>query len=162
MRVQNQTAINIGYFKFLAFLLASVFIGVLIYFTYMRTSEVEINRIVEQTAEYNRVHVRQIELTNRIDELYHYISLLNTGRNDAHLMNAISRRKQEIISMMSDINNRDVRLHQQLMSQMAVFLDVKDDIRLVTIEEDLVRADLLQCIEENRQATRRINIGGRR
>ena len=158
MRAQNQTAINTGYLKFFAFLLASVSIGVLIYFSFMRTSEVEINRIVEQTAEYSRVHVRQIELTNRIDELYHYISLLNTGRNDVHLMNAISRRKQEIISMMSDVNNRDVRLHQQLMSQMAVFLNLKDEIRHVSIEEDLVRADLLQCIEENRQATRRINI----
>jgi hypothetical protein len=161
MRPQNQRPINIGYSKFFAFLVASVAVAALIYFSYMRTSEVEVARIVEQTAEYERVHVRQIELTSRIDTLHYYITLFNTNRNDVHLMNAVSRRKQEIVSMMSDMNNRDVRLHQMLMSQMSTFLNVKDSIRLVTTEEDLVRADLLQCIEENRQTARRINIGGR-
>ena len=162
MRPKNHKAITIGYLKFSGYLLATVLIGVLIYFSYMRTSEVEVARIVEQTVEYNRIHVRQIELTNRIDELYHYTTLFNTNRNDAHLMNAVSRRKQEIISLMGDMNNRDVRLHQMLISQMNVFLNVKDSIRLVTIEEDLVRTDLLTCMENNRQVTRRLNLGGRR
>ena len=160
MKAQNSKDITLGYLRFAGYLAACVFTGVLIYFCYIRTSNVEVDCIVEKTEEYDKIYVRQIELAGRIDSLYQYTMMFNTNLNDVHLLSLVSRRKQEILSSMDDMNNRDVRLYQKLMTEVNTFLSVKDSIRMARTEEDLVRTDLLKCTEENKQASRRLTIGG--
>jgi len=160
MKAQNYKEITRGYLKFSAYLAACVLIGVLIYFCYNQTSNVEVDRIVEKTEEYDKIYIKQIDLANRIDSLYLYTTMFNASLNDAHLSHSVSRRKQEILSMMENMSSRDVRLYQKLMSQVNVFLGVKDSIRLSKIEEDMIKADLLRCTEENRQVARRLTLGG--
>jgi hypothetical protein len=133
---------------------------VLIYFCYVRTSDIEVSRIVEKTVEYDKIYVRQTDLANRIDSLYQYTMLFNTRLNDVHLLSSVSRRKQEILTMMDDMSGRDIRLYRKLMSQVNTFLGVKDSIRTARTEESLVKADLLKCTEDNKQASRRLTLGG--
>ena len=160
MRAKNSKDVTIGYFKFSGYLMASVFTGVLIYFCYIHTSNTEVTRILDKTVEYDKIYVQQIDLSNRIDSLYSYTTMFNTNLNDVHLLRSVSKRKQEIISTMDNMNGRDVRLYQKLMSEVNVFLSVKDSIRLTKTEEDMIRTDLLKCVEENRQTSRRLTIGG--
>jgi hypothetical protein len=160
MKAQNYKEILRGYWKFSGHLAACVLVGVLTYFSYTKTSTIEVQRIVDKTEEYDKIYVRQVELANRIDTLYQYTSLFNTNKNDALLQNSVSRRKQEIISSMDDMSGRDVKLYQKLMSQVNSFLSIKDSIRTAKMEEDLVRSDLAKCVEDNKQTTRKVTLGG--
>lgn len=160
MRAQNSKDIYRGYLKFAGYLAACVAVGVLVYWSYLRTSKIEIEKIVNKTIEYDQIYVQQIELALRIDSLYQYGTLFNTKLNDALLLNTVSKRKQEIFSSLESMNSRDIRLYQRLMSQVNTFLAVKDSIRAVHTEEDMVKSDLLKCMENNKQTTRRLTIGG--
>jgi hypothetical protein len=160
MRAQNHHSITLAYLKFSGYLIASIFTGVLIYFCYIQTSNIEVEKIVDKTEEYDKIYVKQIDLAGRIDSLYRYTMMFNTNRNDLHLLRSVSSRKQEILSMMDDMGGRDIRLYQKLMSEVNVFLGVKDSIRTAKTEEGLIRDDLLKCTEENKQASRQLTIGG--
>ncbi len=160
MRAQNHKEITKSYWKFSGYLAACVLVGVLTYFFYTRTSVVEVQRIVEKTEEYDKIYVQQIDLAGRIDTLYQYTSMFNTNKNDVLLQNSVSRRKQEIISSMESMSGRDIRLYQKLMSQVNSFLSIKDSIRTAKIDEELVRSDLMKCVEDNKQTTRKVTLGG--
>ncbi|NDV70012.1 type VI secretion system TssO [Dysgonomonas sp. 25] len=160
MRAQNSKEIYEGYFRFAGYLVACVAIGVLVYWSFLQTSRTEVERIVNKTEEYDRIYVQQIELSSRIDSLYNYTTKFNTNLNDALLSNSVSKRKQEILNSLEGMANSDVRLHKRLMSQVNTFLAVKDSIRTARSEEDLVKADLVKCMEDNKQTTRRLTIGG--
>jgi hypothetical protein len=160
MKAKNNNDINRGYLRFSCFLVACIFIGISGYSLYMKTVEIELNRIVEKTSEYDKIYVRQNDLVNRIDSLYQYINLFNTNLNDALLLNLVSERKQEILASMEDMNSRDIRLYQKLTSEMNTFFDMKDSIRLLTSEEILVKRELKKCIENNKQAVRKLTLGG--
>lgn len=159
MKAQNNKEITKGYLKFSLFLAFCVAIGVANYYCYLQTNQVEVNRIVEKTEEYDKIYVQQVELVSRIDSLYQYMLLFNTNKNDAMLQNVVSKRKQEILASMEDMNGRDVKMYQKLMSQVNTFLSTKDSIRILKTEEDLIRIDLKKCMEENKQASRKLTIG---
>lgn len=159
MKAQNNKEINKGYLNFSLFLAACVAIGVTNYYCYLQTNKVEVNRIVEKTEEYDKIYVQQVELVSRIDSLYQYMLLFNTNKNDAKLQNLVSKHKQEIVESMENMNGRDVKMYQKLMSQVNSFLSAKDSIRILKTEEDLIRIDLKKCMEENKQASRKLTIG---
>lgn len=160
MRAQNNKEIYKAYWKFSGYLAACVIIGTIIYWCYIQTSKVEVQKIVDKTEEYDKIYVRQTELTSRIDTLFLYVMMLNTNKNDAMLINSISKRKQDILSSMDDLSRRDIRLYQQLVSQTNTFLNAKDSIRTLRINEDLIKNDLMKCMEDNKQTTRKIKLGG--
>lgn len=160
MRAKNHKELIRAYWQFAGYLVACVAFGVLIYWSYLQTSRTEVERIVNKTIEYDRIYVQQIELAVRIDSLYDYTTKFNTNLNDALLQNSVSRRKQEILNSLENMNNADVRLHKRLISQLNTFLAVKDSVRTARIEEDMIKADLLKCMEDNKQTTRRLTIGG--
>jgi hypothetical protein len=160
MKAQNNKEINRGYLQFSLLLVACVLTGVCIYSFYMKTLEIEVNLIVDKTNGYDKIYVHQNDLVNRIDSLYQYANLFNTNLNDAQLLNAFSARKQEISASMNDMNNRDVRLFRKLLSEMNGFLSLKDSIRILSEEETLLKRDLRQCVEDNKQTSRKLTIGG--
>lgn len=159
MKARNNQEITKGYLTFSLFLAFCVAIGVANYYCFLQTSKVEVGRIVEKTEEYDKIYIQQIELVSRIDSLYQYMLLFNTNKNDAMLQNLVSKRKQEILASMEDMNGRDIKMYQRLMSQVNSFLSAKDSIRILGAEEDLIRIDLKKCMEENKQASRKLTIG---
>lgn len=160
MRSQNHQEVSKAYRRFSGYLIACVAIGVLSFLFYMHTIRVEVNRIITKTEEYDKIYVAQSDLINRIDSLYFYTGLLNTNLNDAALMNIANRRKQELLTDMEKMNTGDVRLHKMLMMKYNGFLSVKDSIRILKQEEEMVKSDLMKCMENNRSATRKLRMGG--
>jgi Mg2+/Co2+ transporter CorB len=75
-------------------------------------------------------------------------------------MTAVTGRKQEISASMENLNSRDLRLYRKLMDGINTFLSTKDSIRILTEEETLLKRDLKKCIDENKQATRKLTLGG--
>jgi len=74
--------------------------------------------------------------------------------------NYLSNMKLRVTRETSVMENKDVRFYSKLASQMGVFLETKDSIRIAKRDEELIRMDLARCISENRQITRRMAIGG--
>lgn len=157
MKAKNNKEIYDGYIRFSLYLGACIFIGVLFYFCYTRTSVVEVEAIVGKTEEYDKVYTRQLELANRIDSLYYYLNLFNTNYNDKPLQYVVSQHKQEISVIVEGMNDRDTRVYQSLMRDFNMFLNVKDSIRILKLEEEIVREDLLKCVEANKATSRRLS-----
>lgn len=160
MRAKNNKEIYKAYVWFSFYLAICVGVGTCACFCYMQTSGIEVGRIVEKAEEYDHVYVLQTEIANRVDSLYYYVGLFNTNLNDGQLLNAVTHRKQEVYPLMEELGGKNVRLYRMLMDEMNVFLGVKDSIRLARQEEEMVKADLLKCTEENRQASRKLTLGG--
>lgn len=114
MRAQNHKEIYRAYWQFSGYLAICVVIAVFSFYFYRQTSQIEVNKIVDKTEEYDKIYVKQMDLINRIDSLYSYTTLFNTNLNDASLLNSVTRRKQEIISDMESMSSSDVRLHRKL------------------------------------------------
>lgn len=160
MRPRNYQEVNKAYRQFSAYLVACVAIAVLSFSFYRHTAGIEVDRIIAKTEEYDKIYVRQTDQINQIDSLYFYTSLLNTSLNDAALMNIINRRKQELLTGMDKMNTGDVRLYKLLLSECNGFLSIKDSIRMLRQEEELVKIDLFKCMKKNRTTTRRLRMGG--
>ncbi|MDR2474398.1 MAG: type VI secretion system transmembrane protein TssO [Bacteroidales bacterium] len=160
MKPKNNKDIYRAYGLFALYLSCCVLVGVAVYFFYTKTTETEVERIVEKMDEYDQIFVRQSELTDKIDSLHSYINLFNTGKNDVLLMNAVSKRKQEISALMDNMSGRDVRMYQKLISEVNSFLSIKDSLRITQETETMVKKELKQCIEDNKQLKRKITIGG--
>ncbi|MDR1198723.1 MAG: type VI secretion system transmembrane protein TssO [Prevotellaceae bacterium] len=161
MKAKNSKDITRGYGIFSLYLAACVIVAVFAYFCYLRTSVVEVKRIISKTGEYDAIHQYQTDITAHIDTLYYYSGLFNSNLNDDRLQNTVNRRKQEILSDIDKFSEHDMRLHRTLLNQLITFLNVKDSIRSLKNEEDMIKNELRKCIEENRQTTRTITVGGK-
>jgi len=159
MKPKNNKEIWKSYWLFSFYLVCSVGIAVLVYSLYVKTSKVEVNQIVSKTEESDKIYVQQIELTQKIDSLYKYTTMFNTNLNDGLLLNAVSKRKQDILTDIEKLSDKDAKLYTALMQEVNTFLSVKDSIRQLRVEEDLVRSDLQKCMDDNKKALRSRNLG---
>lgn len=117
---------------------------------------------MDKTEEYDKIYSRQLILTESVDSIYQYLSLLNTSPkiNDLLLQNVISNRKMNLLDNLNTMDAKDCRIYHRLISDLNVMLQVKDSIRIMKTQEQLVREDLLRCVDENKQVSRKISAGG--
>ena len=147
---------------FCCYLVAAIVLAVCIFSCFMKTSSVEVYKILAKTQEYDFIQTQQVNMTESVDTLYFYSSLLNTDPkiNNSLMYNIISGRKMYLNSAVESMEEKDCRIYKKLTNQMNTFLSIKDSIRLAMTEEEMVRTDLLRCISDNRVVTRRMAVGG--
>ena len=162
MKAQNSDDVYKAMLTFCYYLVAAIALAVCIFSCFMKTSSVEVSKILAKTQEYDFIQTRQVNMTESVDTLYFYSSLLNSDPkiNNSLMYNVISGRKLYLNSAVESMEEKDCRLYKKLTNQMNTFLGVKDSIRLAMTEEEMVRADLIRCISENRNVTRRMAVGG--
>lgn len=160
--VRNNKEVLQAIRTFSYYLICLVALAVIIFAGFMKTSSVEINRILDKTQEYDYIQMKQIALTESMDTLYFYTSLLNTDQkiNTSLMFNVISERKNRFLTQTDQMADKDSRIYKKLGVQLNTFLSVKDSIHIAKREEDLLRADLLRCISDNREAARTLSFGG--
>lgn len=162
MNIKNNKEVIQAVRRFSYYLVGLVALAVCIFSTFMKTASVEVNRIFEKTQEYDYIRIKQIALTESMDTLFFYSGLLNSDQkiNTSLMFNVISERKNSFLTYTNNLADRDSRIYKRLASQMNVFLSVKDSIYITSKEEELLRADLVRCISDNKAAIRRLAIGG--
>ncbi|MDR2915110.1 MAG: type VI secretion system transmembrane protein TssQ [Tannerella sp.] len=162
MRARNSEDVYKAMLIFCYYLAASIVLGVCIFSCFMKTSSVEVYKILSKTQEYDFIQTQQINMTESVDTLYFYSSLLNTDPqiNNSLMYNVISGRKLHLINTVGSMAEKDCNLYKRLTGQMNTFLSIKDSIRLAMTEEEMVRADLMKCISDNRNVTRQMAVGG--
>lgn len=162
MKAKNNDKVRQAIYRFSRYLIVSVALAVCIFFGFLKTSSVEVNKILEKTSEYDQIQAKQLELTEKMDTLYFYASLLNSDPKVNHVLmqNTLSNRKIQFSNVTSDMTDRDARLYKKMSQQLNIFLNIKDSIKVAVSEEEMLRTDLLRCISDNRNITRRLSTGG--
>lgn len=162
MKAKNSEDVYKGMRTFCYYLVAAIILGVCIFSCFMKTSSVEVHKILAKTQEYDFIQTQQVNMVEGVDTLYFYSSLLNSDPkiNNSLMYNVISGRKLHLINSVNNMEEKDCRLYKKLTNQMNNFLSIKDSIRLAMTEEEMVRADLIRCISDNRKVTRQMAVGG--
>lgn len=162
MKTENSKEVRIAYLKFTGYLLATIVLTVFIIYFFMKASSVEVESILSKTEEYDKIYSKQLMLTASVDSVFQYVSLLNTSPkiNDLLLQSVISNKKMTLLDNLNSMNDKDCRIYKKVINDMNIFLRTKDSIRIINIQEDLVRSDLLRCVDENKQVVRRLSAGG--
>lgn len=161
MKPKNNKDIRNGYLRFSFLLAACIAWSVLFFSCFLKTSTIEVKSIMTKTLDYDRIYTKEIDLATGVDSVYQYMKLMNTSPriNDGLLQSIVSTRKMDLLKSTQNIDNADCVLYSNLLNQINTFLSIKDSIRIMKIQEDMVRQDLLQCIRDNRKTRRNMNIG---
>lgn len=161
MKAKNSEKIISGYLKFAGGLLISTTLSMALLTGFIRTNGSEYKLMESKTEEYDKVYARQIALVDKVDSLYNYLLLMgsNDRLNQVMLQKVVSTRKMELMEELQKMDAKDVLIYNNLASQINVFLDTKEAIRKAVIEESLVRNDLMRCIQDNKQAARKLTLG---
>jgi hypothetical protein len=128
----------------------------------MRTASTEVKMIMAKTMEYDNIYSAELNMAAAVDSIYQYMSLMNSSPkiNDLLLQSVVSNRKMQLQNRINGLDERDFLLYKKLAGNINVFLGVKDSIRLAEKEESVVREDLLRCVRENREISRKLKVGG--
>lgn len=159
MRAKNYKQIRNRSLVLSAYLAGCIALCALFSCFYCQVGREEVGRIVSKTEEYDHVYMNQLELVEQFDSLYRYMMMFNTNKNDAALQNVVSKQKQVLVKEMENMNGADTRLYRTLVAQVNSFLSVKDSIRILKLQEDLLRNDLRKCMEENKSVGRQLVVG---
>lgn len=161
MKAKNSDKIVRGYLEFAGGLLISTALSMALLTGFIRTNGNEYKLMEFKTQEYDKIYARQIGLVDKVDSLYNYLLLMgsNDRLNQVMLQKVVSTRKMELIEELQRMDSKDVLMYNNLASQINVFLDTKEAIRKAVIEEGLVRNDLMRCIQDNKQAARKLTLG---
>ena len=159
---ENIKEIRRGYFKYASVLIPCVAVFTVAAYCFLHTAGVEMRSMDVKMVDYDRIYSKQIEIAAKADSLY--INVVQLGSNPTlnyqKMQSVISSGKISIISELGAIPDRDGRLYRNLFGKLNTFLAVKDSIRTLSDRQTLAKADLRRCLEDNRQASRRIAIGG--
>ena len=161
MKPKNNKDVRNGYLRFSFLLAACIAWSVLFFSCFLKTSTIEVKSIMAKTLDYDRIYTKEIDLATGVDSVYQYMKLMNTSPriNDVLLQSIVRTRKMDLLKSTQNIDNADCVLYSNLLNQINTFLSIKDSIRIMKIQEDMVRQDLLQCIRDNRKTRRNMNIG---
>lgn len=96
MKAKNDKEIYKKYGWFSFYLTVCVLIGICMYFFYLQTSQIEVSRVVEKTDEYDRIYVRQTEISNCIDSIPIHYSLLTIIKKTVENAEAFERMEKFI------------------------------------------------------------------
>lgn len=162
MKAKNSKEITVGYLKCSAGMLISVLLAIVSAYGLIATGQTEFARIEVKTTEYDRIYRQQTELTDKMDSLYTYMSLFNSGQqiNDVMLMSVIGSHKVEFTERLQRIDRKDAPLYHTLSEELNRLMSLKDSIRVARTEKEMVSGDLQRCIRDNRQAVRKLSLGG--
>lgn len=164
MKSLNYKEVRKGYLMFSCVMVVVIIIPVLMCYSLYSTAAHEAEMIESRGRTFDRTFARQVELVDRVDSLYTYMSLLNTDPriNDVMVQGVISSKKMTLINNLAEMDNRDVILYGNLLNLVNNFLTLKDSIRIVTNEEQTVRLELQRCITADQNASRRLSLEGLR
>jgi hypothetical protein len=163
MKARNNKEITLGYLKFTIALGCSVAIAVCSVCSFIATSKTEIASIGRKTGEYDKTYAWQAELVDKMDSVYNYMTLLNSSDriNDIVVMSIVSARNVDFSNRLQEFGRDDAQAYCLLSGRLKGFMALKDSIRMRRIDQQLLYGDLQRCIQDNRQAVRKLSLGGR-
>ncbi|MDR0794732.1 MAG: hypothetical protein LBE79_01555 [Tannerella sp.] len=159
MNAKNNKEVLKAIFQFSAYLLCSVALAVCMYASLMKASVMEMRQILAKSAVYDQLHMTQVILTERIDSIYHYSTLVdpdNLHINHPLMLNSLSLRSLRFQKSLENMNSDDCLIYKRLTTNMEDFFKLKDSIRTAELKLDVLRNEYTRCINNNRDMMRRL------
>ena len=161
MKPKNNKEITRAYYKFSAYLIIIVLLTTVVFWSFIQTTAQEIVCIQQQQAAHDKIYTETIDLVRYMEETCNYLNILNKSEyNNTQLVNTISKRKVNMQRMMERMNGEDCAIYLKLNKDIGEIVGIKDSIRILTQKEEMVRQELLQCLDENRQTLRKASLKG--
>jgi hypothetical protein len=161
MKAKNNREVVRAIVKFSAYLLSSAGLAVCICASFMGTSSVETGQILEKSAQDDLLKMKQIVLTETVDSLYYYSTLINTGDsyiNHSSMLNMLSTKSILFSENLEDTGD-ECLIYRRLSARLGDFIHLKDSIRTAMLNLDVLRDEYIRCINNNRDMTRRLYTG---
>lgn len=161
MKAKNHKSVTQGYIHFTLFLFCSILVAVCCVWSFIGAASFEVARIEKQSQQYDAVFEQQIMLTDKVDLLYHNLSMLNSDQriNELVLQNRISTQKMNLVSTLDQIKVEDALLYREMSSKINKILNIKDSIRISNIKVEQIKGELQRCIQDNRKASKKAIFG---
>jgi len=131
-------------------------------YSYVKTSSNQLSRLSQQKDAFDQIFLRDAMLTEKVDSLYNYMSLLNTSRirDDRQMQRLITKKKEEFTKLVTQQQKtqRYFVVYNRLFSHINEMLLLKDSLNKAMVEESDLRDELKDClgraVEEHRQSKR--------
>lgn len=161
MKAKNSKEVAKGYVMFSFSMAATVLLAVIMSYSILHTTKVEVRKMLDKSVVFDQTYAGQMDLVEKVDSLHYYTTLINSAArlNNVALQNIVSTKKMQLLSAISNFDRKDVLLYGSLLDKVSVFLQVKDSVRIVSIDEQQKRFDLQRCVEDNKNATRKLTLG---
>lgn len=162
MKSLNNKDVRRGYMRFSWAMVVVIAMPVVMCYALYSTAAHESKLIESRSVAFDNTFTQQIEIVDKVDTLYNYISILNTSPriNDVVVQSVISSKKMSLMDELESLDSKDVLLYRNLLNSVNRFLTIKDSIRIVANEEQTVRLELKRCITADQQASRKLSLEG--
>ena len=161
MKPLNSREINKAFIVFMVYFAVLLGVCLLCVYTYFSTAESEGIILMKQVNKYDQVFAKHQQLADQTSSIYNHMQLLNSDRinNSLELQRLISNEKDKLNKMMQQAGSdqaANFTVYDNLSKKLNTLLGIKDSIRLVGIDEDLLRSDLMACINDNKQFKKKL------
>lgn len=162
MKAINHTSVVKGYFNFSVCMALLVVLFLFMSYCFVSTFAFETAKVESRSVVFDRTFAKQVNVVDRVDSLYNYMLLINSGNriNDIMVQNVVSTRKMQLLNELEEMDEKDVLLYKRLVANINRFLTIKDSIRILKKQERTLREDLIRCIDAEHQATRKLSLEG--
>lgn len=160
MKPLNNRSIWIAYYKFSLYLVLSVLIALVSVATYYQSSAVELSRLRAQAKEYEKTYLEQVELIYEVDSIINYIVLPDKNQyvNEVVLRNVIMKRRTEALKHITRAGGEDFTLIGKLLDDMDIFIELKDSIRTLKRQEDILKNNIIRCMSRKNEKALKVSV----
>lgn len=157
MKAKNSKEITRGYILFAAAMSLSILVGTGCIYFLVRTAGKEVAYIELRSAESDTAFTHQIALSEKTDSLFNNLILLNAEEriNQIVIQNRISTQKMQMLNILNQLNENDAALYRRMSDRVNTVLQIKDSIRTMTVQEQLLKKELQRCMQDSRSTSRR-------
>lgn len=161
MKAKNSKEVTKGYLLFALTISLAILTGTGCIYALMYTAGKEVADIESRLTEYDAAFVRQISISEKTDSLFNNLSLLNSEERLSMMIiqNRISTQKMQILDLLSQMNKEDAAVYHRMSDKINSVLQTKDSIKILSVQEQLLKKELQRCIQDHRSANRNRYIG---
>jgi len=162
MKAKNHKEITRDYLQFSVGIALSIVIGSAGVFSFIKTGKVDLQAIDRKARTEEAVYARQFSLMGSADSIYINLQLLNSNLyiNDQQLQKRISAQLSFYNGQMEGIDLRDMIIYRKFSQTIKPLQQIKESIRLMTLQEADLKKELLKSMENNKKITSRLSMSG--
>ena len=160
MKALNNRSILLAYYRLSFYLILSVVIAISFVATYYKTTAAELSQIHAQAKIYEKTYLEQVELINEVDSIINYIILPDKNHyvNEVVLRNVIMKRRTGAMKHIDRTEGEDFILTKKILNDMDIFIELKDSIRLLKRQEDVLKNNIIRCISKKNEKALKISV----
>jgi len=162
MKAKNNKELTRAYVQFSVGIAMAILIGSVGMLCFIRTAQADLRAIDRRARTEEDIYSRQFALMGAADSIYNNLMLLNSNPyiNDQLLQKRISTQLNYYNGQMDGIDPRDMIVYRKFAQSIKPLQQLKESIRLMTLQEADLKKELLKSMENNKKISSRLSMSG--